>query len=97
MAQRTRISRNLVWDGHIFILPPAWNGVATSSSPFPSFSQGDEDIAAPKTILKGGSVKTRPSGIAPYLRTSALKPQGNETSEQPGAVQNSQRNLPKPQ
>jgi membrane associated rhomboid family serine protease len=28
----------------------AWNGVATSSSPFRSRSQGDEDIAAPKPI-----------------------------------------------
>jgi hypothetical protein len=27
---------------------PAWNGVATSSSPFRSHLQGDEDIAAPK-------------------------------------------------
>jgi hypothetical protein len=27
----------------------------------------------------------------------ALKPQGNETSEHPGAVQNSHRNLPTPQ
>ncbi len=29
---------------------PAWNGVATSSSPFPSRSHGDEDIVAPKPI-----------------------------------------------
>ena len=48
-------------------------------------------------------------GIAPYLprpsvesvvKTTtafALKPQGNETSEHPGAVQNSHRTLPKPQ
>jgi NAD+ synthase (glutamine-hydrolysing) len=32
---------------------PAWNGVATSSSPFQSLSQGDEDIAAPKTFPHG--------------------------------------------
>jgi hypothetical protein len=32
---------------------PAWNGVATSSSPFQSQSQGDEDIAAPNAFPKG--------------------------------------------
>jgi hypothetical protein len=31
----------------------AWNGVATSSSPFRSLSQGDEDIAAPKPFQRG--------------------------------------------
>jgi hypothetical protein len=31
---------------------PTWNGVATSSSPFQSHSQGDEDIAAPKQDFK---------------------------------------------
>jgi hypothetical protein len=39
---------------------PAWNGVATSSSPFESHSQGDEDIAAPFPVSNGGSVKMRP-------------------------------------
>jgi hypothetical protein len=38
----------------------AWNGVATSSSPFQSLSQGDEDIAAPFPVSNGGSVKMRP-------------------------------------
>jgi hypothetical protein len=43
---------------------PAWNGVATSSSPFQSHSQGDEDIAAPFPISNGGGVKMRPRGAA---------------------------------
>ncbi len=34
--------------GAHFDTAPAWNGVATFSSPFQSLSQGDEDIAAPK-------------------------------------------------
>jgi hypothetical protein len=34
--------------------------VATSSSPFQSLSQGDVDIAAPKTMPKGDGVKMRP-------------------------------------
>jgi hypothetical protein len=34
---------------------PAHNGVATSPSPFLSHSQGDDDIAAPKTLQKGMS------------------------------------------
>jgi hypothetical protein len=38
---------------------PAWNGEATSPSPFQSLSQGDEDIDAPFPFANGGSVKTR--------------------------------------
>jgi hypothetical protein len=32
---------------------PAWNGVATSPSPFQSLSQGNEDSAVPKRLPKG--------------------------------------------
>ena len=40
--------------------PRSRTGVATSSSPFQSLAQGDVDIAAPKTMPKGDSVKMRP-------------------------------------
>jgi hypothetical protein len=40
--------------------------VATSSSPFQSRSQGDEDIATPFPFSNGGSVKMRPGpGMLP--------------------------------
>jgi hypothetical protein len=40
-----------------FYPPHAWIEVATSSSPFQSLSQGDEDIAAPsKAQGRGGDV-----------------------------------------
>jgi hypothetical protein len=43
-------------------------GVATSSSPFQSISQGDEHIAAPETIPNGRAVPMRPF-LIPFRRT----------------------------
>ena len=40
---------------------PACNGVATSSSPFQSHSEGDEDIAAPNPFQKGAVSECSPS------------------------------------
>ncbi len=52
-ADRDRVGRTLP-------LPPAWNGVATSSSPLRSLSHGDEDIAAPKRFPLGqGRIRVR--------------------------------------
>jgi hypothetical protein len=45
-------------DGRMDTAPP-WNGVATSSSPFQSLAQGDEDIAAPILFSSGAGVRTR--------------------------------------
>jgi hypothetical protein len=40
---------------------PAWNGVATSSSPFQSRPQGDEDIATPFPFSNGAVSRCAPS------------------------------------
>jgi hypothetical protein len=46
-------------DGAHLDTGPEWNGLATSSSPFPGSSQGDEDIVAPPLFPKEG-VSIRP-------------------------------------
>jgi hypothetical protein len=45
---------------------PAWNGVATSSSPFQSHSQGDEDIAAPIPFPGTGDWKLPLKAACPH-------------------------------
>lgn len=50
---------------------PAWNGVPTSSSPFQSLSQGDEDIASPKPFPKGAvseCARFEPRGFGTFDR-----------------------------
>jgi hypothetical protein len=44
---------------------PIRNGVATSSSPFQSHTQGDEDIAAPNPFQKRAVSRCAPSRVLP--------------------------------
>jgi hypothetical protein len=53
------------------VMAPTWNGVATSSSPFQNFSQGDEDIAAPKPFQMGAV--SRGTGLPDALRLERVR------------------------
>ncbi len=50
---------------------PRWNGVATSSSPVRSLSQGDEDIAAPKPFPM--EAMSRDTGLPDALRLQRVR------------------------
>ena len=62
---------------------PAWNGVATSSSPFQSHSQGDEDIAAPKPAAKKAPARVRAAQPAPTAAPRANLAQPLSTGNWP--------------